>query len=401
MRTILLIILIPFLHASVDLGVDVFFKEQHYQKYLNKRVGLITNQTGVNRNQCSTIDLFKQHSLLIALFAPEHGLNGHQYAWEKVIDQKGAIPVYSLHGKTRRPTAEMLQNLDTLVYDIQDIGVRSYTYATTLFYAMEEAAKHNIEIVVLDRPNPINGLTVDGMMLEPSWRSYIGYVNIPYCHGMTIGELARLFNAEYKINCKLTVIPMRGWKRNMSYSDTGLNWVPTSPHIPEENTPYFYATTGILGELDLVNIGIGYTLPFKVIGATWIDADLYAAKLNAQHLPGVHFKPFHYRPFYGSLKGKDCHGVLIQVTDSIQYRPLTIQYMLLGILKSLYPQKVKQLLSKMSESKKKLFCKACGNDEMWRIITQEKFIAWKLIKFQSDEREAFMEKRSKYLIYKH
>ncbi|MEN9343981.1 MAG: uncharacterized protein RLZZ453_768 [Chlamydiota bacterium] len=397
-----LLFLFASLQATIDLGVDTFFKEGYAEELAGKRIGLITNQTGVNGKMRSTIDLFLQHRLkLTAFFAPEHGLHGNAYAAEEVSHTKGpsGLPVYSLHGKTRRPTAAMLENIDVLIYDIQDIGCRSYTYATTLLYAMEEAAKRNIEVVVLDRPNPINGTTVDGPMLKEKWRSFIGYLNVPYCHGMTIGELALFFNSEYNIHCKLKVVPMRGWDRSMPFSETGLAWIPTSPHIPEADTPYYYATTGLLGELSIVNIGIGYTLPFKIVGAPWIEADTLANTLNAQKLQGVHFVPFHFRPFYGAYQGKDCHGVRIMITNTHTFRPTTCQCMILGILKNLYPTQVSKELKGLSSSKKDLFCKATGNDEMLTLLQQETYAAWKLILFQKEEREQFLVSRKKYLIY--
>ncbi len=390
--------------APIQLGVDVFFKEGMIEELRGKKVGLITNQTGVDSHMCSTIDLFLKSApgvKLIALFAPEHGLTGHSYAFEEIADKKGPsnIPVYSLHGKTRRPTAEMLQGIEVLIYDIQDIGCRSYTYTTTLFYAMEEAAKHNIAFIVLDRPNPINGLIVDGPMLQQKWRSYLGYANIPYCHGMTIGELALLFNQQYHLGCQLKVVPMKGWKRSMSYADTGLTWIPTSPYIPESDTPQFYASTGLLGELSLINIGIGYTLPFKVVGAPWIRASELAQALNAQKLPGVHFVPFHYRPFYGIYKGKDCQGTLIVITNSKIYQPVSSQYMILGVLKNLYPKQVLAKLQSLAPLKKELFCKANGNDEMLTLLLEEKYVAWKLILFQKEERLKFIKSRKRYLLY--
>ncbi len=252
-------------HGRVELGIDLFL-EKHPEKLLEgKRVALVTNHTGVNKDLVPTVSLLKPKLNLVALFSPEHGPDGSGYAWEKVLDKTSPdqIPIYSLHGKTRYPTDEMLQGIDTIIYDIQDIGVRSYTYATTLFYIMETAAKKQIPVIVLDRPNPINGMIVDGCMLDEKWRSYIGYINVPYCHGMTVGELAKLFNVEYKIGCQLTVIPMRGWKRDMSYKDTGLDWIPTSPHIPEADTPLFYASTGLIGDIAKVSHGVGYTLPFS------------------------------------------------------------------------------------------------------------------------------------------
>ena len=293
MRALFLLLCLP-LFGAVDLGIDTLLSGGYDKELKGKRVGLVSNHTGVDKNLLPTMEVLQKNGVkLVALFSPEHGWKGNYYAFEKTSDGKEAhLPLYSLHGKTRRPNDQMLKGIDLLIYDIQDIGVRSYTYATTLFYVMEEAAKRKIPVMVLDRPNPINGLIVDGGMLEEKWRSFIGYVNVPYCHGMTIGELATFFNGEYKIGCNLKVIPMKGWKRTMTFKETGLAWVPTSPHIPEADTPLFYASTGILGELNMVNIGVGYTLPFKVVGAPWIDAEAFAEKLNSQHLRGVHFFPF-------------------------------------------------------------------------------------------------------------
>ena len=248
------------LPAAIDLGIDRFFVEGHHKRLEDKRVGLISNQTGRDKRLVPTIECLLSGGVkVVALFSPEHGWGGNGYAFEKIEDgELKKLPIYSLHGKTRRPTEEMLRNIDYLIYDIQDIGVRSYTYATTLFYVMEEAARRAIPVIVLDRPNPLGGKMVDGGMVEQKWRSFISYLNIPYCHGMTIGELATFFNKEYKVGCPLTVVQMKGWKRQMTFKQTGLQWVPSSPHIPEADTPFFYASTGILGELDVVNIGVGY-----------------------------------------------------------------------------------------------------------------------------------------------
>lgn len=390
------------LSAEVEVGIDLFFKEGHAAELRGKRVGLITNQTGVNHELKTTADLFKEWTefKLTALFAPEHGLNGSAYAAEKCNHAFGEIPIYSLHGETRRPTEAMLKNIDLLVFDIQEIGCRSYTYASTLFYAMEEAAKYKIPVMVLDRPNPMGGVVVDGPMLKTELRSFLGYLNVPYCHGMTIGELARFFNEEYKVGCELKVVEMRGWTRSMSFIETELPWVPTSPYIPEPDTPFFYASTGILGMLELVNIGIGYTMPFKLVGAPWINAVNFASQLNRQHLPGVKFLPFYFRPFYGPYKGKDCQGVKIVITSHTQYRPLAVQSLLIGMLKSLYPKQVGSRLAMLSAAKKKSFCQVCGNHEMWELLQKDQYVAWKLIPFQQSEREAFLKTREKYLLYK-
>lgn len=389
------------LFGSIDLGVDTFFKEGHDKKYRKKRIGLISNQTGVDKHLTPTLEVLQKGGMnIFALYSLEHGWSGSGYAWEKINPEKvGAIPVYNLHGSTRRPTDEMLKGVDLLIYDVQDIGVRSYTYIGTLFYVMEEAAKRKIPVLVFDRPNPINGVTIDGGMVEENWRSFISYINVPYCHGMTVGELAGLFNEEYKIGCDLRVIPMKGWKRTMTFKETGLTWIPPSPNIPEPDTPLFYASTGILGEFSIVNIGIGYTLPFKIVGAPWIDAERFAEKLNGQKLPGVHFVPIHYRPFYGSMKNKECHGVLIRVTDLHLYKPLSVQYLLMGILKSLYPQITNEYLQNVEGRKKRLFNLANGNEEIYRLMLSERYAAWKMIAYHQKEREHFKQTRKKYLLY--
>lgn len=391
--------------SQIKLGIDQVFTKKYEGLLRGKKVGLITNHTGINSQFQSSIHSFKQHAVqggytLQALFAPEHGITGGSYAAENIehlVDVDG-IPIYSLYGKTHRPTKAMLKNIDVLVYDIQDIGSRSYTYMTTLFYVMEEAAKMNISVVVLDRPNPINGLTVDGPILQPAWRSIVGYINVPYCHGMTIGELALYFNQEYQIGCPLTIVPMQGWKREMSFQDTGCSWIPTSPNIPEASTTLYYPTTGILGELQIVNIGIGYTLPFKLIGAPWICAEEFAKHLNDQHFPGVHFYPFYYRPFYGRFCKQDCQGVLISITDPTNYLPVSTQYLLIGMLKSLYPKAFQQALDEKSD-RINMFNKVNGTDEVYRILKEEKYVIWKLKELHQKERGAYLAKRQKYLIY--
>ena len=389
---------------KVSVGIDELMQDEYSYKLKKKRIGLITNHTAIGSTFSTTTDILKANALkkgyaLVALYAPEHGINGISYAFETISCGKDPdnLPIYSLHGKTNRPTDEMLKNVDLLIFDIQDIGSRSYTYASTMFYAMEEAAKRNIEFFVLDRPNPINGLIVDGPLLDEKWRSSIGYINVPYCHGMTMGELALFFNEEYKIECKLTVIPMKGWKRSMSFQETGLSWIPTSPYIPDVMTPFYYPTTGIIGELGLVNIGIGYTLPFKVIGAPWIEAKLLASRLNGQKFPGVHFEPFYYRPIYGRYAKENCQGVLILITDKLTFKPVSTQYLILGILKSLYPEPFKNALTEMKK-KEATLCKLNGSEEAYRLIVNEKNIVWKLCGLQEIGRDNFLKKREKYLI---
>lgn len=401
MRLLFFFLLPVILFAKkIELGVDRFFTEKEYEKFLSKKIGLITNHTGMNSQFVKTYDLVHSENLK-AIFCPEHGLMGSIYAAESVAHgEKNGIKVFSLHGETRKPSHKMLDGIELLIFDIQEIGCRSYTYATTLFYAMEAAKEKNIPVVVLDRPNPLGGELVDGPMMGDDFRSFLGYINVPYCHGMTIGELARFFNEEYKIGCDLIIVPMKGWERRLTFMETALTWIPTSPYIPEPDTPFYYASTGILGGLELVNIGIGYTLPFKIVGAPWIDSLKFAEKLNEQKLPGVHFVPFSFRPFYGPYKGKECHGVKIVIKDYHEYKPLSVQYLLLGILKSLYPKEVNKKLKELSSEKISLFAKVNGNEDFFKWLKEEKYVAWKLILYQKEERREFLAKREKYLLYK-
>ncbi|NGX54452.1 MAG: hypothetical protein KR126chlam2_00063 [Chlamydiae bacterium] len=404
MRLFLLLLLLPFsLFGQVKVGIDVLMDEGYSALFKGKRIGLISNQTAVNHELKTTFEILKENSRdfeLVALFAPEHGFYGDAYAYENVADRKHhGISLYNLNGDRRRPTKEMLTGVDLLVYDIQDIGSRSYSYISTLFYAMEEAAKLGIKVIVLDRPNPLGGKVVDGPLVDEKWRSFIGYVNVPYCHGMTIGELSRFFNETYHVGCDLEVIPMRGWKRSMIFKETGLVWVPTSPQIPEEDTPFFYPTTGLIGHCSFVNIGIGYSLPFKLIGAPWINGDVLADRLNKQKLPGVCFQPFYFRPFFGKFKLENCQGVKIIVTDPHAFLPVTTQYTIMGILKTVYPKQFDEALKLVlsSRNKRDVFNKLNGSEEILHIICNERYFAWKLREKCKKDRELFLQTRKKYL----
>lgn len=390
------------LYSDVRVGVDLFLENSlHLLK--GKKVGLITNQSAVNKDLYTTFDLLRRNAkeyILAGVFTPEHGYYGDAYAWEKIDHHhKEGIPFYSLHGECRRPTKEMLKQIDVLVYDIQDIGSRSYTFLSTLFYCMEEAAKNRIPFIVFDRPNPMGGVVVDGLLTEEKWRSFLGYINIPYCHGMTIGELAKLFNCEYKVGCQLTVISMEGWKRGMCFSDTKLPWVPTSPQIPEPDTPFYYPTTGIIGHFSLASIGVGYTLPFKLIGAPWIQAEAFAMALNEHNLPGVFFQPYYFRPFFGKFKLENCQGVRVVVTDSSQFLPFTTQITIMGVIKNLYPHHFEKSLGQMiaSANKKDVFNKLNGTEKVLEILSNERYVIWKLRELCLQARKQFQPIREKYL----
>ncbi len=393
-----------FLHADpVQPGIDVFIKDGYIARLKNRKIGLVTNQTAMNRELNSTLDILKANAKddykVVAVFAPEHGFYGRDRASQEVDQTRDpdGIPIYSLHGTVRRPTDEMLKGIDILLYDVQDIGSRSYTFITTLFYVMEEAAKKKIPVIVLDRPNPINGVTIDGPMLEDNLKSMVGYISIPYCYGMTVGELADYFNQEYKVGCNLTVIPMKGWLRSMSFQDTGLPWIPTSPYIPESDTPLYYPMTGILGEISLVNIGIGYTLPFKLVGAPWINAIEFAKTLNSQKYPGVYFTPFFYRPFYGKFKNENCEGVLITVSNPLKFKPLATQFLIIETLKKLYPVPFKAAVE-LSAGKQEMFAKVIGSRKVWELLLNKRSFVAEMRNLHQKEKNDFYEKRKKYLI---
>lgn len=316
--------------ASVKPGVEVL-RDGGFSCLVGKRVGLVTNPSGVDRELRSTVDIF--HSApevnLVALFAPEHGIRGDVWAGDKVDsgkDAKTGLPVHSLYGATRMPTQEMLSGIDVMVYDIQDVGCRSYTFISTLGLVMRACSLKGIPVVVLDRPNPLGGLKVEGPYPEPGFFSFVGQYRIPYIYGLTVGELAMLINEEGlncgqkgdepALKCELSVIPMEGWTRNMLYKDTGLPWIAPSPNIPTPEAAMNYPASGICGEFyGYLQIGIGYTLPFSVFAAEWIDADELKARLDSYALPGVAWRPVHYRPFSGSCAGRTVHGVQFHYTD--------------------------------------------------------------------------------------
>ncbi len=279
-------------------GIDVL-RENNFSILRGKRVGLITNQTSVDRSGTPT-RIVLQRALgrsFTTLYTPEHGLDGREPAGYKVASRRDPLTgliAHSLYGATRKPTPAMLANVDAVCFDLQDIGSRSYTYISTMALAMEACGQAGKEFIVLDRPNPIGGIKVQGPPREERWKSFVGQVPVPYLHGMTAGELARMGNASgwWAARPGLRVVPMRGWQRTMTWRDTGLRWIPTSPNIPGPNSPLYYAATGILGGLDGVDIGIGTGRPFEYAGGKGINQDQFAADMNRMGIPGVRFSPY-------------------------------------------------------------------------------------------------------------
>jgi uncharacterized protein YbbC (DUF1343 family) len=389
----------------VETGLEVLIKS-NFEILKGKKVGLITNPTGVDKKFRTTTDiLFNASGVnLVALYGPEHGVRGDFGAGETIgtiNDPNTKLPVYSLYGNTRKPTKEMLKGIDILVYDIQDIGSRSYTYISTLGLAMEAAAENNIPFVVLDRPNPLGGIRMEGAVTREGFFSFVSQYAIPYIHGLTVGELARYLNEEgllkNGVKCKLNVIKMNGWNRKMNFEDTGLPWIPSSPHIPEASSPLFYPATGIIGELYVASIGVGYTLPFKLFAAEWINADSLANNLNALNIKGVIFRPVHYKPFYSVLEKKSVHGVQIHFTDPVSAPLSLIQFYILQEAHKLWPQK--NLFEMCEKSRLSMFDKVCGTDQVRTEFTKT-FLVDSISDIWTKDIPSFRIKAEKYFIYK-
>ena len=350
----------------LTLGVEVL-EQQHFEPLQGKRVALCTNPTGVDHQLRSTVDILYAGQeqggyQLVALFGPEHGVRGNAHAGDAVsneVDEVTGIPMMSLYGKTRKPSAEMLSNVDCIVYDIQDIGCRSFTYISTMGMLMEACAEQNKELIVLDRPNPLGGLKIEGNLVEDGYMSFVSQFKIPYVYGQTCGELALYLNAQSDKPCKLKVIPMQGWRRSMTWEQTGLEWIVASPHIPQAKTAYFYPATGIFGELGYVSIGVGYTLPFEIIGAPWIDANKLATSLNARNVPGVVFRPIYFKPYYGNFSGEQSQGVQIHILDYDQAHLSDLQFIVVEALMELYPDK--DVFKLCNQKRLNMFDKVCGS----------------------------------------
>lgn len=391
-------VLKPEIHDQVIIGNENFINN-FLNLVENKKIGLITNPSGVNSNLEYTSDVFYNHPKinLVALFGPEHGIRGNEYGGDKInntVDATTKIPLFSLYGKSRKPSEEMMNLIDVMVFDIQDIGVRSYTYIYTMAKAMKACAEYEKPIIVLDRPNPLGGLHVEGNILDTTFSSFVGLYPLPYLHGMTIGELAKYFNTEYNIKCDLTVIQMLNWEREMNFGDTGLTWVPTSPHVPEWQTVAYLATTGTLGELHTASIGVGYTSPFKLIGAPWIFNTEFSEALNLLKLPGIYFRPIYFKPFYSTFKGDMCQGVQLHITDLNSFKPYVTGLHIIQQLINHYP---KQNLFR-NPGRVIMFNKVMGTDKIMNDLKNNVSV-FEMEKSWQKDLDKFKKKRLKYLLY--
>ena len=375
--------------ADVLCGIDVL-KRDAFKQLAGRKLALITNHTGRDREGNRIVDLLHEakNVELVRLFSPEHGLYG---ALDEKVghgkDEKTGLQVYSLYGETRRPTPQMLEGIDTLVFDIQDVGTRYYTYVATMGNCMEEAKKRNLRMVVLDRPNPITGTRVDGPIAEKEFHGFTAFGPLPVVHGMTVGELARFFNAEYGIGCDLVVIPCEGWRRDMWFDATNLTWVNPSPNMRNLTQATLYPCTGLLEGTNL-SVGRGTDQPFETFGAPWIDGRKLAAALNGANLPGLRFVPIEFMPASSKFKGEKCQGVYVLVTDRQAVRPvvsgLAISWHLKKLFGSAYQDErfVNLLQNRRVYNALKTASDPMQLESMWK-----------------DELEQFKSKRAKYLMY--
>jgi uncharacterized protein YbbC (DUF1343 family) len=376
--------------GRVQTGLDVL-EAQKFAPLRGKRIGLITNHTGVDSQGRSTVDVLSKAAgvRLVALFSPEHGLLGRND--EKVSstkDPQTGLPVYSLYGETLRPTDEMLQGIDALVFDIQDAGVRFYTYTATMGYCMEEAAKRHIAFYVLDRPNPMGGNIVEGPMLDPGKENFVAYFPLPVRYGLTIGELAQFFNAENHINSDLHVIAMKNWHRNYFFEGTGIRWIPPSPNLRTLKGSVLYPGIEILQNAG-VSVGRGTETPFEEFGAPWINGEQLAEALNSRHLPGLRFVNQPFIPVSGLYAGQRCGGVGIRIADHQAVRAMRMGIEIATVLKKLYPDKF---------DPSKLFA-LLGNEEtiqqLQQAVPPEQIVAgWE------PQLKIFDSLRRKYFLYK-
>jgi uncharacterized protein YbbC (DUF1343 family) len=383
-------------------GLDVL-EQDGFAALEGKRVGLITNATGINRRLESNIDLLHRapNVDLVALFGPEHGVRGDISAGDYVetyVDETTSVTVFSVYGATRKPTQEMLEGIDVLIYDIQDVGSRSYTFISTMGLAMEAAAEKGIEFWVLDRPNPLGG-KIEGNITEADYISFVSQFEIPYVYGMTSGELAQFLNGEGMltdgVQVDLHVVPMENWTRDMSFEATGLPWVPTSPHIPHRHTAIYYTATGIVGELHTLSEGVGYTMPFEIMGAPWINAQAMADRMNALGLEGVSFRPKTWRPYYGRHQGEVLHGVQFYIDDFSKVNIMSLQFLFMQEHHAMHPDKNP---FETTEARIRMFDRVAGSSQV-RELFAENFRYADVEPFLNKDVESFRERSRPYYLY--
>lgn len=363
----------------------------------NKAIGLITNSTGINENVETNISLFCNNPgiNLKAIFSPEHGLWGAAQDAISISSsqhENTSIPIHSLYGKTRKPTQEMLEDIDILVFDIQDVGARFYTYISTMMIAMEACAEHDASFLVLDRPNPIKGDVIAGNILEPEYRSFVGYIPIPVRHGMTAGELALLYNDQFHIGVQIDVAEMSGWHRGMWFDETGLQWVMPSPNMPTLDTAIVYPGTCLFEGTNLSE-GRGTTRPFELIGAPWINAQHLADELNQLSLAGARFRPVYFIPTFAKYEDQNCGGVQVHVIDRNEFAPIKVALSMIDTLRRIYPQEFQ-----WRGGERPFFDLLMGTDKVRKQLSNGESVD-NIVNSWEDELARFSENTRDYLLY--
>jgi len=390
--------------SRVKIGAEILI-EKHLDLIKGKKIGIVTNHTGILPDGRHIVDVLNgiEGVKIVALFGPEHGIRGEVPDGKSIshgVDAKTGIPVFSLYGEVKKPTEEMLKDIDVLIFDIQDVGARFYTYISTMSYCMEACAEMGKKFIVLDRPNPIRGVYVDGPILEPRFKSFVGLHPIPVAHGMTVGELAKMFNdegwLENAVKADLTVVKMENYSRRMWFDQTGLPWVKPSPNMMTLKTAIVYTATCFI-EGTNVSEGRGTQHPFEWIGAPWIDGEKLAKELNLYKLPGVKFEPISFTPtdiekvtVDPKYEGEKCGGVYLNVYDREKFEPVKVGVYILYALRKLYPDKFKW--------------RTAGQDRLWgtdkvRLMIDEGKNPDEIIKTWEDDVKKFLSIRQKYLLY--
>lgn len=387
------------LQNRVKLGVDVFF-ERDLSELRGKRIGLLTNQTGANADLISTIRLIHNHPelQLTALFAPEHGLLTNAKEGEKFTDavhRSTGIPVFSLYGQSKKPTDAMMEQVDIVVFDIQDIGARYYTYIYTMAYMMEACARTGKRMIVLDRPNPIGGDKVEGNVVDPDYSSFVGLYPIPNRHGMTVGELAAYFNQEFHIGCELEIVEMVGWKRSSFHTENGLPWIPPSPNTTSLDMMLLYPGTCLVEGTNLSE-GRGTTQPFEIIGAPFIDGEELQDNVNALGLEGIRARALAFTPTYQKYTGQLCEGIQLHITDRRTFTPVESVAKVLAVIASMYAEKIEFL--EYGNLRHPMFDLLAGNDGLRNGLQNGDIHPY--LQQCTRETEKFMETRERYLRYR-
>ncbi|KAF0818618.1 Protein YzbB [Bacillus sp. ZZV12-4809] len=381
----------------MKIGLDLFL-ENEFRHFKKMRIGLVTNMTGVNERLVPAIDLFHEHPEinLTALYGPEHGIRGDAKEGESVessIDPYTGVPVFSLYGSSKKPSKEMLDHVDVIVFDLQDIGARYYTFIYTMAYMMEACAEYGKQFVVLDRPNPISGTEVEGNLVEDGFRSFVGLYPIPNRHGMTVGEIALLYKHEFGINCDLTVVKMDGWERHMYYDQTGMFWVPPSPNTTGLDMGLLYPGTCLVEGTNLSE-GRGTTRPFEYIGAPFIDGYRLARNINERNIPGVLVRPTSFKPFYQKFKDQVCEGIQLHIADRSAVHSLKTGLTVLETIAEMYPKQFQFI----QHREKYFFDLLAGTNRLRTIILEGKINEF--LQACEEQLERFNEQAKPYLLYK-